>query len=50
MPDNIGTKNKLDNKSIKNIKVNRLKLTFLKKNHDNSKVFINNILNKVKKS
>lgn len=50
MSNIIGTKNKLDNKLIRNNKANCPKLAFLEKNLDDFKAYINNIYNKVKQS
>lgn len=48
MLNNIGIKNKLDNKLIKNNKVDYSMPIFLKKNEYNFRVFINNISYKIK--
>ena len=42
MSNNINIKNKLDNMSIKNNKMNYLKFTFLKKNYNNFRAYVNN--------
>lgn len=48
MLDNVDIKNKLDNKLVRNNKIDCSMLIYLKENDNNSRVFIHNISYKVK--